>query len=715
LAQALRLRSGLQGGNSSWGLLRQLSPMQKERRRPTSVPHIDTSCDASLGFEQTSPGSPMASERAPHSTRAGSVDTQGSFTTQQSSVAQLSGFPSTDRITAGRGYMDTAGGPVLLPPRHSREGSPLPRRSSTETVSSSKEEPAPGMTNSISKESNGFGPASNGLSATYAAAAAAGLQWGFEEEVRFELQKLNSKLDQMLKKSGRDRAPSMPLPGVMRQTSAASNKPQALTGANSTRGNEIRRISEDADVKRSLWTDVLFAPPTTGATKKWEPQRTISAGDVSDVQTIASPSGGPREDPPPPSSTPGANHIGISIGEPTRQISAGSMCPSTTTVDNRMEAFRQKQMKMSDIIQHHHRHNIFPVLDKVWRFIEYYDSSYPARVFNRLMPIFILSSVAFTLSQSVDNPPLDGVAAAVVETTIDSLYGTLLMVRFAACPSQQAFLHNLFNVIDILTVVPIFVRASAGFVLPSGTPADWKHRFLLFYVPVIRLMKTMRRFEKLHLLLRAFKVALDALPVLLYLLCCLALSFSVLICLAEENDNPDMQSLPECLWFTIVTMFTVGYGDLTPQTWEGKAITSMLIIATMLYMAVPVGIIGNAFNQTWRDRDRLLLMKKTRDRLRQWGYQASDIPTLFQCSDSNDDGELTITEFRALIQRLQLGFSNERILQLFTSFDVNYSGTIDDREFIRALFPHAFYEMYHEVDEPQQFEGAGRLTLRRLT
>mmetsp|Transcript_30922 Transcript_30922/g.95111 ORF Transcript_30922/g.95111 Transcript_30922/m.95111 type:complete len:121 (+) Transcript_30922:2-364(+) len=117
-------------------------------------------------------------------------------------------------------------------------------------------------------------------------------------------------------------------------------------------------------------------------------------------------------------------------------------------------------------------------------------------------------------------------------------------------------------------------------------------------------------------------------------------------------------------------------------------------------MAIPLGIIGNAFTTTWDARDRILLMKRTRDRLRQWGYSAHDIPVLFQLSDRNDNGELDIAEFRKLVMRMQIGFSEERIINLFQSFDKDHNGMIDDREFIRVLFPESFHEVFDEEEGP---------------
>merc|ERR1719220_2092865 len=91
--------------------------------------------------------------------------------------------------------------------------------------------------------------------------------------------------------------------------------------------------------------------------------------------------------------------------------------------------------------------------------------------------------------------------------------------------------------------------------------------------------------------------------------------------------------------------------DVIPTSSMGSVITAVLIVITVLYMAVPLGIIGNAFAETWQDRDRILLMQRARYCLRQWGYSAQDIPILFQLCDGDGDGALNIDEFRDLLTR----------------------------------------------------------------
>eukprot|EP00747_Dinoflagellata_sp_TGD_P103018 gnl/TRDRNA2_/TRDRNA2_168831_c2_seq7.p1 gnl/TRDRNA2_/TRDRNA2_168831_c2~~gnl/TRDRNA2_/TRDRNA2_168831_c2_seq7.p1 ORF type:complete len:316 (+),score=56.44 gnl/TRDRNA2_/TRDRNA2_168831_c2_seq7:3-950(+) len=116
-------------------------------------------------------------------------------------------------------------------------------------------------------------------------------------------------------------------------------------------------------------------------------------------------------------------------------------------------------------------------------------------------------------------------------------------------------------------------------------------------------------------------------------------------------------------------------------------------------MAMPIGLIGYGFTQVWKERDKILLMHRTRDRLVQWGYTGQDVAVLFGLFDKDGNGELDLTEFRKMIRMMHIGLSNVRILELFNSFDVNQSGAIDDREFVRVLFPNEYHQIYDVESE----------------
>merc|ERR1712232_924165 len=121
-------------------------------------------------------------------------------------------------------------------------------------------------------------------------------------------------------------------------------------------------------------------------------------------------------------------------------------------------------------------------------------------------------------------------------------------------------------------------------------------------------------------------------------------------------------------------MTTVGYGDLTPTSGPGYVVIAVLVISSVLYMAMPLGIIGYSFTQIWKDRDHILLTQRTRERLLQWGYTAKDIRKVFQYFDEDGSGELDLTEFKEMMDMFQVGLSDERIVDLFMSFDADGGG-----------------------------------------
>uniref|UniRef100_A0A158RA41 Potassium voltage-gated channel subfamily KQT member 5 n=1 Tax=Taenia asiatica TaxID=60517 RepID=A0A158RA41_TAEAS len=76
----------------------------------------------------------------------------------------------------------------------------------------------------------------------------------------------------------------------------------------------------------------------------------------------------------------------------------------------------------------------------------------------------------------------------------------------------------------------------------------------------------------------------------------LALIFgSFLIYLVEKKDNRKIQSFADALWWGIITLCTVGYGDTVPKTWIGKIIAALCAIAGISFFALPAGILGSGF------------------------------------------------------------------------------------------------------------------------
>jgi len=325
------------------------------------------------------------------------------------------------------------------------------------------------------------------------------------------------------------------------------------------------------------------------------------------------------------------------------------------------------------------------------------DSGPFAKFYWTFMQVLIMTSVFTPLLLTTNVRPFTELTASLIEAMFDVIFLTEVIVRLSVNPAPAVFFFNAFNIIDVLSGIFILMRIAMLFELPPLDDGDMFCIFLLCFLPIIRLLKVLRRWDTVHLLLRAFADAIEALPILIFPIVVITLSFAALIYVCEPRTNID--TLATAVWLTIVTMTTVGYGDYTPESTLGSLIVGVLVISSVMYMAMPLGIVGNSFMQVWQERDTLLLMHRTRERLIQWGYTASDIVVLFKVFDKDNSGELDIGEFSRMIKKMKLGLSDERILELFRIFDDDGSGTIDDKEFVKTVFPGKYVETYGADDQ----------------
>eukprot|EP00913_Durusdinium_trenchii_P012533 g11768.t2 len=160
------------------------------------------------------------------------------------------------------------------------------------------------------------------------------------------------------------------------------------------------------------------------------------------------------------------------------------------------------------------------------------------------------------------------------------------------------------------------------------------------------------------------------------------------IYLFEEKSN--IPSMPHALWLAVVTMTTVGYGDFFPTSVGGYLTVSVLTFISVVFLALPVGIVGHEFNKSWQSRAHMLLMTRVRKCLNKWGFNAGDVQMLIQYADVDGDGQLTLGEFVELIRQMRIGVSSEAAAELFTLLDVDYNGYVDSEEFLRNVFPDEY-------------------------
>jgi Ca2+-binding EF-hand superfamily protein len=318
-------------------------------------------------------------------------------------------------------------------------------------------------------------------------------------------------------------------------------------------------------------------------------------------------------------------------------------------------------------------------------------------------PIIILSVLA-SCAQNMQEPIISRFAGAVIDTFFDGVFAIDIVLRFVVCPYKHAFFSDWFNILDILAVFPFLpLRIAYGFILPEPEDVDRDDiishvvlSLLLIVIVIPRYLKFLRRFEGFRLIVLAFREVIDVFPVLLYTLCGIVLTFASCMLIVEADNQYWTNSLPMASWFSIVTITTLGYGDTHPEKHAGRMVCVPFIIIGVIYMAMPIGIIGSAFNSAWELRHDLIITHWMRKRLKQFGFLPASIPYLFERYDARKTDGVTLATFRKMMIELNMGISDKRVFKLFNALDTSKRGLVNDKDFVFGVFKKDFYEVYGE-------------------
>jgi voltage-gated potassium channel len=149
------------------------------------------------------------------------------------------------------------------------------------------------------------------------------------------------------------------------------------------------------------------------------------------------------------------------------------------------------------------------------------------------------------------------------------------------------------GIVDLIAVLPFW--------LALVLPADF--RFILVF-RMVRFFKIARYSLAMRSLLDVLARERRALFGCLVITLGIALVAAALMHLAEASAQPDkLGTIPDALWWSIVTIGTIGYGDVVPITPLGKVIATGTIFVGLILMALPIGIIATAFSEQIHRRD----------------------------------------------------------------------------------------------------------------
>lgn len=211
-----------------------------------------------------------------------------------------------------------------------------------------------------------------------------------------------------------------------------------------------------------------------------------------------------------------------------------------------------------------------------------------------IVGLFIILSIFTTVYETV---PCENVEKVCKERTrildlLDNIcvgvFSVEFCLRLLVCPNIVEFAKNPMNIIDFLSILPFYLTLLLESVVGSNLEAF----VVLRVLRIFRVFKLTRHSKRLQRFGAAMASCVGDLTSLMFVLIIAVVVFASMIYFIERDAvEGKFISIPDSMWYTIVTMITLGYGDMVPSTFLGQTVGAICCVAGVILVALPIPII----------------------------------------------------------------------------------------------------------------------------
>lgn len=220
------------------------------------------------------------------------------------------------------------------------------------------------------------------------------------------------------------------------------------------------------------------------------------------------------------------------------------------------------------------------------------------RAFDVALIWAILASVVIVLLESVESMHnAGGGLLEIAEWVFTGLFTLEYALRLYAQPRRLAYARSFFGAVDLLAVLPTYL----SLFFPGLHAFGVIRMFRL--LRLFRIFKLLRYMDEARVLGLALKSAQPKITVFLTTLAGIVISLGAAMYLIEGKES-GFTSIPKGIYWAIITITTVGYGDLVPRTMLGQALASVAMILGYAIIAVPTGIVSAEWTRAARVVDQ---------------------------------------------------------------------------------------------------------------
>lgn len=213
------------------------------------------------------------------------------------------------------------------------------------------------------------------------------------------------------------------------------------------------------------------------------------------------------------------------------------------------------------------------------------------KVFDIALLIIILLSVVVVMLESVKGiSNRFGEELRIIEWIFTTLFTLEFIARLVSSPKPSKYYLSFMGIVDFISLIPTYL---SFFVAGSHALSIIR---TIRLIRIFRILKLTRFIGGANQLGSALYNSRHKISVFLVSVLCTVVIMGTLLYLLEGGEN-GFSSIPKSIYWAIVTLTTVGYGDIAPQTVVGQSLASALMILGYAMLAVPTGIVTSEMMQ----------------------------------------------------------------------------------------------------------------------
>ncbi|MCB1061800.1 MAG: ion transporter, partial [Verrucomicrobiae bacterium] len=220
-----------------------------------------------------------------------------------------------------------------------------------------------------------------------------------------------------------------------------------------------------------------------------------------------------------------------------------------------------------------------------------------AKAFDVVLLWLIAGSVLIVMLESVKSIEAQhGKLLHILEWMFTILFTIEYLLRLWVVRRKRRYIFSFFGVVDLLSILPtyleLFVAGSGHFIIIR----------ILRLLRMFRVLKMVHHMSDANVLVNALRASRSKIAVFIFgVMSIVCIEGTLMYIIEGEVEGTGFTSIPQSIYWGIVTITTVGYGDIAPVTVVGKMLASIMMLTGFAIIAVPTGIVSAELNRNLKE------------------------------------------------------------------------------------------------------------------